>query len=458
MEQETQAQATLDLDQKSPLTMRGQLLLSNFWFALNFQSGAFLPIVVTTQVLLFVSDSGKVVLLGTLSALGTIAGLLTQPLIGALSDRTHLAYGRRRPYILLGAILTLIGMLLLAQTDSLPVFVLAFLLVQIATNGSTAAYQSLLPDRVPPEQRGTASGYMGLMSLIGTFGSLAAAGYLFSDFAPGPNANSEIRDDASAFYLLSGVLILVTTLITVIGISEARAAPGSTGAAHQIARQRPKHLERWRRQFLRLWLDPLRQHNFRWVFLTRFSLMLGLWLFETFIEYYLDDVLHLTNFIQATSILAGLALIGALASAIAAGWLSDRIGRVRIVFVASGLMTLAAATFVIAPTALILWPMAFIFGLGYGAYFSVDWALAVDTLPSLQAAGKDMGIWSVASNLPTVIAPVIGSAIIVDLTAFNETALGYRLVFAVAALAFIIATAFIIKVRVQQPTNAAQPI
>ena len=453
MEQETQAQAILDLDNKPPLTVRGQLLLSNFWFALNFQSGAFLPIVVTTQVLLFVSDSGKVVLLGALSALGTIAGLLTQPLVGALSDHTWLAYGRRRPYILLGAILTLIGMLLMAQTASLLVFVLAFLLVQIATNGCTAAYQSLLPDRVPPEQRGTASGYMGLMSLIGTFGSLAAAGYLFSDFAPGPNANGEIMDDSSAFYLLSGILILVTALITVIGVSEARAAP-----ARRTADQQPGHLERRRSQFLRLWLEPLRQQNFRWVFLTRFSLMMGLWLFETFIEYYLDDVLHLTNFIQATSILAGLALIGALASAIVAGWLSDRVGRVRIVFIASGLMTLAAATFVIAPAAFILWPMAAVFGLGYGAYFSVDWALAVDTLPSLQAAGKDMGIWSVASNLPTVIAPVIGSVIIVAFSDFHETALGYRLVFAVAALAFIIATVFIVKVRLQRPANVAHPI
>ncbi|HEY7355838.1 MAG TPA: MFS transporter, partial [Ktedonobacterales bacterium] len=236
-----------------------------------------------------------------------------------------------------------------------------------------------------------------------------------------------------------------------IGVSEARAAP-----ARRTADQQPRHLERRRSQFLRLWLEPLRQQNFRWVFLTRFSLMMGLWLFETFIEYYLDDVLHLTNFIQATSILAGLALIGALASAIVAGWLSDKIGRVKIVFIASGLMTLAAATFVIAPAAFILWPMAVVFGLGYGAYFSVDWALAVDTLPSLQAAGKDMGIWSVASNLPTVIAPVIGSAMIVALSDFHETALGYRLVFAVAALTFIIATVFIVKVRIPHLTNSTQ--
>ncbi len=453
MEQDTTAHVLLNTQSRPPLTIFGQLLLSIFWFALNFQSSALLPIVITTQVLLFVSNSDKVILLGALAALGTIAGLLAQPLVGALSDRTWFAHGRRRPYILLGVVLALIGMALLAQTSSLLVFVVAFLLVQVASNGSTAAYQSLLPDRVPQEQRGMASGYMGLMSLIGTFASLAAAAYLFSNFTPGPNQGSAIRQGASAFYLLAGLLMLLTALITLIGVSEERDTRPPGPAAPQTGSRRT----RWLNQFLRLWLEPLQQHNFRWVFLTRFSLMMGLWLFETFIEYYLDDVLHLTNFIQATSILAGLALIGALASAIVAGWLSDRMGRVKIVFIASALMALAALTFVVAPSAFILWPMAATFGLGYGAYFSVDWALAVDALPSLQAAGKDMGIWSVASNLPTVIAPVIGSAIIFTLSVFHATALGYRLVFALAALAFILGTVFIVKVRMPPRASAAQP-
>lgn len=456
MEQETQAQAALNTHNKPPLTLWGQLLLSNFWFALNFQSGAFLAIVVAAQVLLFVPDSGKVLLFGALSAGGTIAGLLVQPVIGALSDHTQLLCGRRRPYILLGTILTLIGMVLMAETTTLQVFVLAFILVQIATNGSTAAYQSLLPDRVPQEQRGTASGYMGLMSIIGTFGSLAAASYLFSNVMPGPNESSEIQDGASAFYLLSGVLMLLTALITVIGVSEDRPVDVPRESTSRANGQQPSRRAVWRSWLIQQWIAPLKHYNFRWVFLTRFSLMMGLWLFQTFIEYYLDDVLHLTNFIEATSILAGLALVGALASAIGAGWLSDHIGRVKIVYIASGMMALAASAFVIAPSAAILWPMAVTFGLGYGAYFSVDWALAVDTLPSLEAAGKDMGIWSIASNLPTVVAPVIGSGIIVGLSAFHSTALGYRLVFAVAALAFIIATVFIVKVRVQQHLPTAR--
>jgi MFS family permease len=452
MNEETPAQATLDIGKKPSLSLFDQLLLSNFWFALNFQSSALLPVVVAAQVLLFASNQDKVVLFGILSAGGTVAALLAQPLIGALSDHTHLHYGRRRPYILLGTILSLIGMALLAQTESLLIFALAFLLVQIASNGSTAAYQSLIPDRVPPEQRGSAAGYMGLMTIFGSFASLAAAAYLFSDVAPGPNQAAEIQDDASAFYLLTGVILLVTTIITVIGIVE---RPGERALPNGMTPALPVRRLPWRQRMVDLWVAPLRHYNFRWVFLTRLSLMMGLWLFQTFIEYYLDDVLHLTNFIEATGVLAGLALIGAVVSAVAAGWLSDKTGRVKIVYLASGLMALAASAFVVAPSAWLLWPMAVLFGLGYGAYLSVDWALAVDALPSLQEAGKDMGLWSIASNLPTVAAPVVGSTVIALVSALlHDAALGYRLVFAVAALALIAAAVFIIKVREERPSTA----
>lgn len=452
MDKETPAQAALDLGKKPPLSLLDQLLLSNFWFALNFQSSALLPVVVAAQVLLFVSNQDKVVLFGILSTVGTLAALLAQPLIGALSDHTRVHYGRRRPYILLGTVLSLIGMALLAKTASLLVFALAFLLVQIASNGSTAAYQSLIPDRVPPEQRGSAAGYMGLMTIFGSFASLAAAAYLFSNVGPGPNQAAEIQDDSSAFYLLTGVILLVTTIITVIGIAENR--PGELPSPKPDTPALTARRVPWRRRVVELWVAPLRHYNFRWVFLTRLSLMMGLWLFQTFIEYYLDDVLHLDNFIEATGVLAGLALVGAVVSAVAAGWLSDKTGRVKIVYLASGLMALAASAFVVAPSAWLLWPMAVLFGLGYGAYLSVDWALAVDALPSLQEAGKDMGLWSIASNLPTVAAPVVGSVVITLVAALlHDAALGYRLVFALAALTLIAAAVFIIKVREERPAR-----
>ena len=54
---------------------------------------------------------------------------------------------------------------------------------------------------------------------------------------------------------------------------------------------------------------------------------------------------------------------------------------------------------------------------GYGAYTSVDWALATDVLPPTDEAGKDLGIWSAAGGLPQVIGVVLGGSLMYVLRA-----------------------------------------
>ncbi len=434
--------------------------LSLPWFALNFQFAALLPVVIPAQILLFVApgsagNAQQALFLGALAALGAVTALILQPTIGALSDRTRTRFGRRRPFMLVGAGGLLVGLALLALSHVLALFIGGLFIVLIANTISSTASQGLVPDCVPTHQRGAASGFVGLMTLLGTVGSLAVASVLLGQSTSGGAATSGIAHGAALFYIVAAGVLTVFATIPLLLIKENTWARrvGLHGAQHpsedadEQASESGASTEASGSRWAAL-LHPWRQANFRWVFLTRAFVMLGLALFMTYIEYYFARVAHVTNFVQATAVIAILSLAGAVASTLLVGMLSDRIGRrAPIVAVASAFMAAAALIFVVAPGQVPLWPLGLLFGLGYGAYMSVDVALAVDTLPSRQAAGRDLGIWSMASTLPAVIAPVLGSAVIVLASDIGQTAIGYRGVFGLATVFLVLGAALVLKVR-----------
>ena len=83
-----------------------------------------------------------------------------------------------------------------------------------------------------------------------------------------------------------------------------------------------------------------------------------------------------------------------------------------------------------------------IFGLGWGAYPSVDWALATDVLPPTDEYGKDMGIWTAAGILPQVIGIVLGGAILSALQPLPHHQ-GSSVLFAVVVAFFALGTVFV---------------
>jgi MFS family permease len=245
-------------------------------------------------------------------------------------------------------------------------------------------------------------------------------------------------------------VLVVSVLVTLVGDREvphlhlhhnhlhAIEADGRTSESKPPLRQRLSHM----------FVAPWRHANFTWVFLTRGFVMLGLALFMTYVEYYFARVQHVTNFIQATAVNAILALLGEVCSTLILGIISDRTRRrVPIVFASTACMAAAALTFVIAPGQLPLWPLGILFGLGYGAYMSVDVALAVDALPSRHDAGKDLGLWNIASSLQTVIAPLLGSIVIFVASHLGAISFGYRAIFGLATVFLLLGAAFILKVR-----------
>nr|MBF6590825.1 MFS transporter [Ktedonobacterales bacterium] len=176
---------------------------------------------------------------------------------------------------------------------------------------------------------------------------------------------------------------------------------------------------------------PRRNPDFSWVLATRFLVMMGVFIVQLYLQYYMRDVAHVDP-AKGTSQFLILLTVAATLSTALAGWASDRVGRKRMVYISGAFMAVVGAAFVLAPIlvpghvfALALGAAA-IFGLGFGAYVSVDWALVADVLPSEATFARDMGVWNICLTIPQVLAVVFGAWL---LTTFGFGTLGYSTLF-----------------------------
>ncbi|MBI5956339.1 MAG: MFS transporter [Chloroflexi bacterium] len=424
---------------KERLSTLDQLTLSLFWFATNFLWGALLIVTIPSQVLLMVGDAYKGTGMGWVIGAGAFIALIFPPLVGALSDRARFALGRRRPCLIVGVVvncLALLGMAYFPRAGdmaSFTLYIVAFLFVEFGNNVATAPYSAMIPDRVPEEQRGAASGWMGLMTMLGTVGGVAVAGAL-----TGPST-------ILLYWLIIGIL-LAAMAITVFAVKE-----------EPVSVTKPFVF----RQFLRgLWISPKVYPDFAWVFLTRLLVMMGIYTVQEFLQYYLKDVIQvfavLGNVLTtepegAVAVLILALMAGAILSTLTAGVLSDRVGRKRMIYLSGALMSLVAAVFILTQSFTIALLMGLVFGLGYGAYMSVDWALACDVLPSADHFAKDMGIWHIATVFPQVIAVPIAGPLLDNFQRVGKASgylnLGYVVIFIIAIMYFALGTYFVSRIK-----------
>jgi MFS family permease len=167
-------------------------------------------------------------------------------------------------------------------------------------------------------------------------------------------------------------------------------------------------------------------------------------LLNTYVLFFFTDVLGIKNASFNTGLVAGAAMVGAVASSVVAGVLSDKLDR-RLVVCLSGLpMAIAALGFGLFPDVHIIFVFSALFGLGYGGVFSVGWALALDAVPELGDVARDLGVWGTLSNLPMIVAPAIGLAIIKHGSSPSE---GYRWLFMTASACFLFGSLTVLAVR-----------
>ncbi|HYN87027.1 MAG TPA: MFS transporter [Ardenticatenaceae bacterium] len=409
------------------LTLLDQVYVSCFWLAYNVHWGALLAIVLPSQIAAIVGDAEKEFYNGLIPPLGALVSLLITPVAGALSDRSRSRFGRRRPFMLVGTLINVLFLVLIAgfgPGSSIWLFLLCYMGIQFGNNWSGGPYAGLIPDVVPEEQRGSASGWLGLMTAIGTLVGALAAGQLI---------------EGTNFWPIYGLII--AALVTMLGLTwwGVRERPGP-GAPERFA---------WRPFLRSFWLDPATYRDFYWVLITRGLVTMGIYSVINFFLFFLQDVIRVPDPAQQASLLVGIIIAAGIPTSIVAGALSDRFGRKRLVYLSGGLMALVSLIYIAVaayPSLAFTFVMGGLFGLGYGAYQAVDWALAVDVLPGGEDAAKDMGIWHVALVLPQILAPAI-SGLTLNALKEHSLLLGYTVVFALAAFWFLLGTVLVRQVR-----------
>lgn len=397
------------------------LKLSAYWFAINFLWGAMLAIVIPSQVKFIVGDNEKSAILGTVLSIGAFVAMISRPLFGALSDRSTLKVGRRRPFMVIGALLTMIPIYIMGSTKNIIVYLVGFLLLQLFINISTAGYQGLIPDTVAEEERGVAASFLGIMTFLGTISAVVLSGGLAD------------KHNYTLIYLIIGIVILVFMTVTALGIKE-----------QQHINREPFNLKVFLKTF---YVNPKKHPDFIWFLLCSFFILLGFYSIFNFQQYYLEDILGSAHPAQDTTSISAFVLLGATVISVVAGVLSDKIGRRKIVAFSALFMASMAFVLLFQPTFPVILAMSVIFGLGYGGFTSVSWALVTDCLPDASnGSAKDLGLWTVSATLPQVLGPTIGGVMI---SSFKTThiAYGYTILYISVLIYLIIGGLLVFKIK-----------
>jgi maltose/moltooligosaccharide transporter len=102
-----------------------------------------------------------------------VTGLVVQPIIGYMSDRTWNRLGRRRPYFLIGAIVASLALFVMPNSPTLWIAAGMLWIMDASINVSMEPFRAFVGDNLPPEQR--TSGFAMQSFFIGVGAVIASA-------------------------------------------------------------------------------------------------------------------------------------------------------------------------------------------------------------------------------------------------------------------------------------------
>ena len=158
-------------------------------------------------------------LYGLIWLAGPFTGMVVQPLVGALSDKTVSPIGRRRPYLLSGALLAAVALWIFPNSETVAEFIhnytginlpsltalfiaaIMIWVIDACVNIAQGPYRALVPDVVPEEQYSLANSYISLAIGLGSVVAAGTAPLLKWAFGYQMSINAQFYMAALAFTL-----------------------------------------------------------------------------------------------------------------------------------------------------------------------------------------------------------------------------------------------------------------
>lgn len=389
-----------------------------YWFGLAFMWNALHPIVLPALLLRFVPEALKNTYLGAMTFVGLIVALVVQPVSGAWSDRTRSRWGRRRPWMVGGTLASLVCLAIMSGAPQFWALALGYVLLQFFSNVAHGPAQGLIPDLVPAERHGLASGYKNLFDMGGLVVTSLVAGQLMDSDNP-----------TLAFALMAGVLG-VCAAVTIITTREKPNEGPATVATKAIS----------------LRTDLGRYPAYAEMLVSRFLILLGIYVVQSFAQYYIRDWLGIANAATVTGNLMAAIGVAITVLVFPAGWLSDKIGRWSLNIIAGIMAAVGIALLVFARSVGAVYAFGAIIGMATGVFVSVNWALATDLIPH-DEGGKFLGFTNFATAGAGAISRLGGPLIDGINAIWPGSFAGYPVTFGLAAVATLVGALLLVRVR-----------
>ncbi|HJP88904.1 MAG TPA: MFS transporter [Candidatus Limnocylindrales bacterium] len=401
----------------------GQLLqISVYWLGINTIMGG-IGVVVQDRIPALVPGEMQGPALIFQSIVTMIVAAAVQPTVGMISDYTISRWGRRKPFIAIGATLDVLFCVGIGLSNTYLMLVVFLVAIQFSSNFAQGPFQGYIPDLVPARQVGMASALVGIMQTLGF-----VLGTLIITFAV-------VNGAYLVPLVVLGVIELATAIGTIVWVREGAAA-------------RPRRGRSWWDIARSAWAtDILAEKSFvnlvlsRLLFLAGTNMLLGTYLIfmsQTLLMPRADQGMWI-NVTGAT--MAVMTMISTLPSA----RISDRIGRKPVIYAACAVGAIALVVLGLAPTIQVFVFGAVLMGVATGTFLAVDWALMTDIIPKA-ASGRYMGISNIAVASAGPLASVIGGTMLFFVGGELRRPEGPRAAYLLAIVVFVGAAFFLRRV------------